>query len=226
MTVDRSVPSVSHLHRGGMFEAQDPLGRFLIDRFGVYEQHRNQPQTDDTSFLSMYLHYGHVSPVEIALQSSSFRRLETQIDDFSRGTDRAARVGLQLRLVRTGLRHILGPARVGTQDHGNHRNDERRNLYTRTELENAETHDRYWNAAMVEMREDRLHAQLHADVLGQEDPRVDGTPGVRLSARPCTSTTSTSSTDEIPTPTPGSDGSSGSTTDRGRSGRSSEPCGT
>ena len=32
-----------------------------------------------------------------------------------------------------------------------HRDDDRPHRYTRQELENADTHDRYWNAAMTEM---------------------------------------------------------------------------
>jgi deoxyribodipyrimidine photo-lyase len=33
-----------------------------------------------------------------------------------------------------------------------HRNDPREHVYTRRQLENAQTHDEYWNAAMREMR--------------------------------------------------------------------------
>jgi deoxyribodipyrimidine photo-lyase len=34
-----------------------------------------------------------------------------------------------------------------------HRKDERKNVHTASQLEAAETQDRYWNAAMVELRE-------------------------------------------------------------------------
>ena len=153
MTVDRSVPSVSHLHRGGMFEAQEALERFLTDRFGVYEQHRNQPQTDDTSFLSMYLHYGHISPVEIALQARASGASPSQIETFLEELIVRRELAFNYAWYEPDYDKYSALPEWARKTMDNHRNDERRHLYTRTELENAETHDRYWNAAMVEMRE-------------------------------------------------------------------------
>lgn len=118
MNLDRSVPGVPQHHQGGMFEAQSALDGFLTDRFGSYEEHRNQPQTDDTSFLSMYLHYGHVSPVDIALRARASPRLETSDRRLHRRVDRSPRVGIQLRLERAELRLLLRTSRMGTQDDG------------------------------------------------------------------------------------------------------------
>ena len=60
-----------------------------------------------------------------------------------------------------------------------HRSDPRPFLYTRDQLENAQTHDDLWNAAQREMGGSRQDARLPAHVLVQEDPGVDGDPGRR-----------------------------------------------
>ncbi|MGH3148666.1 MAG: deoxyribodipyrimidine photo-lyase, partial [Rubrobacter sp.] len=52
MDLDRSVGVLSHLYRGGTSEAKKMFRRFLKDGFGSYDEHRNQPQTDDVSHMS------------------------------------------------------------------------------------------------------------------------------------------------------------------------------
>jgi deoxyribodipyrimidine photo-lyase len=66
MELDRTVPPVSHLYRGGTSEAERILEQFIEKGLDAYVEHRNQPQTDDVSHMSKYLHYGHVSPVYVA----------------------------------------------------------------------------------------------------------------------------------------------------------------
>src|SRR3712207_140850 len=68
MDLDRSVEPVSHLYRGGTSAAKEILEDFVKNRFDDYVEHRNQPQTDDVSHMSKYLHYGHVSPIYLALE--------------------------------------------------------------------------------------------------------------------------------------------------------------
>ena len=68
MELERIVPPVSHFYRGGTSEAKRILERFIEKGLDAYVEHRNQPQTDDVSHMSKYLHYGHVSPVYVALK--------------------------------------------------------------------------------------------------------------------------------------------------------------
>jgi deoxyribodipyrimidine photo-lyase len=63
MDLDRSVGALSHLYRGGISEAKKVFRRFLKDSFDAYTGHRNQPQTDDVSHMSKYLHFGQISPI-------------------------------------------------------------------------------------------------------------------------------------------------------------------
>src|SRR5215213_10057759 len=63
MDLDRSVGALSDLYRGGTSEAKKVFRRFLKDSFDAYTGHRNQPQTDDASHMSKYLHFGQICPI-------------------------------------------------------------------------------------------------------------------------------------------------------------------
>jgi len=53
--------------RGGLREARRRLERFLKERLAEYPNRRNDPTVAGTSELSPYLHFGQISPLEIAL---------------------------------------------------------------------------------------------------------------------------------------------------------------
>ena len=48
--------------------ASRPVEEFTENRLGGYAEHRNQPQTNRVSHMSKYLHFGHISPVYLALR--------------------------------------------------------------------------------------------------------------------------------------------------------------
>jgi len=152
LDVDRSVARVRRF-RGGTGEARRRLGHFLRHAFEGYRDARNDPSDPQCSNLSPYLHFGQISPVEIARKARA-----------ARGGDAADRAAfLEELIVRRELavnfvhrepdydRYACLPAWAqATLDA--HRDDPREHVYTRGELEAASTHDRYWNAAMTEMR--------------------------------------------------------------------------
>jgi deoxyribodipyrimidine photo-lyase len=78
MDLDRSVGALSHLYRGGTSGAKKLFRRFLEGSFDAYTGHRNQPQTDDVSHMSKYLHFGQISPIWLALTA---RRARTKKDN-------------------------------------------------------------------------------------------------------------------------------------------------
>jgi deoxyribodipyrimidine photo-lyase len=53
---------------GGPLQAKGLLARFMRDRLAGYHLHRKEAHLRHQSFLSPYLHYGHVSPIYIALK--------------------------------------------------------------------------------------------------------------------------------------------------------------
>jgi len=70
LNLDRSVSPVSDLFKGGTSQAVKRFEGFIHHRLKHYNQHSNQPQTDDISHMSPYLHFGQISPLYLALQIS------------------------------------------------------------------------------------------------------------------------------------------------------------
>ena len=151
MDLDRSVGALSHLYKGGTSEAKKLFRRFLKNGFGGYVEHRNQPQTDDVSHMSKYLHFGHVSPIWLALEARRSKAGKDNVESFVE--ELVVRRELSMNFVfynddYDSFSNLPGWAK---ETLGEHKNDEREYLYTTEQLENAETHDEYWNAAMREM---------------------------------------------------------------------------
>ena len=65
-SLDRSVGPVDTF-AGGAHEANRRLALFLVRGLAHYNRVRNLPECDGTSRLSPYLHFGHISPLTIAL---------------------------------------------------------------------------------------------------------------------------------------------------------------
>lgn len=153
MTLDRSVSPVSDHHRGGTYQARATLDRFLGHDFGSYSEHRNQPQTDDTSYMSMYLHFGHISPVYVALAAQASNASQTQKDTFLEELIVRRELAFNYAWYEPDYDAYSALPEWARKTLAKHRDDERQHIYTRSELEHSQTHDPYWNAAMAEMRE-------------------------------------------------------------------------
>ena len=70
LNLDRRVPPVSDLFKGGTSQAVKRFDEFIRRRLKHYDQHSNQPQTNDISHMGPYLHFGQISPLYLALQIS------------------------------------------------------------------------------------------------------------------------------------------------------------
>ena len=112
---------------------------------------RNKPETDHTSRLSPYLHFGHISPITIALavekadapkadkeaflnQIITWREFSVNLVRFNPDYDNFECAEPWAH--RTLARHARDPRPVSTP---------------RRQLEHAETHDPLWNAAQMQM---------------------------------------------------------------------------
>ena len=153
LDLDRSVAPVSGIFKGGTSQAERRFKAFVRQRLKHYDEHSNQPQTDDVSHMSPYLHFGQISPLYLALHI-----------DRSPNTQKAAKDAyLEELVVRRELAMnfafytsnydaygcIPGWAQKTLADH---KHDQRAYVYSRRQLENADTHDPYWNASMLEMK--------------------------------------------------------------------------
>lgn len=151
LEIDRSVAR-SERFKSGTKAARKSLTRFLRHDLDGYADARNDPARPQASRLSPYLHFGQISPVEVAAKVA--RAGSGSADD--------KEAFLEELIVRRELamnfvsycddydRYACLPdwASKTLQEH---RNDARPSRYTRRQLENAATHDEYWNAAMQEM---------------------------------------------------------------------------
>jgi len=153
LNLDRSVPPVSDLFKGGTTQAAKRIGAFIRHRLKHYDQHSNQPQTDDISHMSPYLHFGQISPLYLA----------QQISRTPNALKAAKGAYLEELVVRRELAMNFAYYTSNYDAYGcipgwaqktlaDHQDDQREYVYTRRQLENAETHDPYWNASMLEMK--------------------------------------------------------------------------
>ncbi len=151
LDIDRSVAPSSRFH-GGHRAARRLLARFIGDGLAGYATARNDPSTPRCSQLSPYLHFGQISPVEIAVD----------IRDAAIGDEADREAFLEELIVRRELaiNYVVYTKRYDRYDAlpawarhtlDEHRGDRRPVVYRRTTLESAATEDRYWNAAMKEM---------------------------------------------------------------------------
>jgi deoxyribodipyrimidine photo-lyase len=153
LNIDRGVPAVTRFFKGGTSRAKKRFNNFIRSRLINYEKNHNQPQTDDISHMSMYLHFGQISPLYLALR----------VNKTAHCPDSAKTTFLEELIVRRELaaNFVYYHRNYDNYDClpdwarktlAEHRKDRRPHIYTRKQLEDAKTHDPYWNAAMLEMK--------------------------------------------------------------------------
>ncbi|CAB1083513.1 Deoxyribodipyrimidine photolyase, type II (EC [Olavius algarvensis Delta 1 endosymbiont] len=153
MKLDHGVRPVTGFFKGGASRARQVFKSFLHRRLDNYVANRNQPQTDDISHMSPYLHFGQISPLYLALQINHVdSRLQAAKDSFLE--ELIVRRELAMNFANYAPHYdsykcLPNWARLTLAEH---RQDPREYVYTRRQLEDAQTHDEYWNAAMQEMR--------------------------------------------------------------------------
>ncbi|MGI8770522.1 MAG: deoxyribodipyrimidine photo-lyase [Acidobacteriaceae bacterium] len=152
--LDRSVLPVETF-RGGNRAAMRRLQRFIEHQLNGYEQSRRHPEQQGTSQLSPYLHFGHISPLTIALAAQKAveqgRVAQASYDAY---------IGELI-----GWRELCVNFVQYTQNYDTiecadpwaaktlreHVRDKRDPLYTLEQLEKGETYDELWNASQLQM---------------------------------------------------------------------------
>jgi len=151
LAVDRSVPPVPRFFRGGTAEAKRRFARFVRERLPRYAAHRNQPQTDDVSAISPYLHFGQVSPVWLARAVRDAAAPPEAREAFLEELIVRRELACNFVFYRQDYDRFRVLPDWAWKSLRLHRRDPRPHRYTAAELEGARTHDPYWNAAMREM---------------------------------------------------------------------------
>jgi deoxyribodipyrimidine photo-lyase len=157
--VDRAVAklalddSVGPVRRfiGGTSEAYERLNRFLDEALNGYADKRNEPSLWHCSQLSPYLHFGQISPVDLARRIMTADAPKEDRDAFIEELVVRRELGLNFVTFERGYDRFSALPSWARTTLAEHAGDERANRYSRAELEAGETHDRYWNAAVREM---------------------------------------------------------------------------
>ena len=151
MDLDEGAWPLREMYTGGATAGREALGRFLKENFAEYVEHRNQPQTSDVSHMSKYLHYGHLSPVYIVLEVMNSGGPQDDIDSYVEEVVVRRELSINFCFYTPDYDSYSCLPDWAKKTLKEHESDEREYVYTREQLESAETHDAYWNAAMREM---------------------------------------------------------------------------
>jgi deoxyribodipyrimidine photo-lyase len=153
MSTDKSVLPVSGLFAGGTSRAKEIFKEFLRHRFEYYVENRNQPQTDNVSHMSKYLHFGQISPLYLALQVlKTEKRFKPAREAFLEELIVRRELATNFVYYTPDYDSYSGLPAWAKKTLAEHKKDRRENLYSQRQLENCDTHDGYWNAAMREMQ--------------------------------------------------------------------------
>jgi deoxyribodipyrimidine photo-lyase len=155
LRVDRSVEPVTEL-RGGTGEARRHLRAFVEKRLDGFAELRSDPARSYLSNLSPYLHFGQISPVYAAM-----RVLEARSPSGAAFIEEMVvrrELSMNFALYNPMYDAFAGLPAWAKATLAEHKRDPRKYEYSETELEEARTHDPYWNAAQDEMR---LTGKMH-----------------------------------------------------------------
>jgi len=143
---DNCKPSI---FKGGSSQALKLLDLFIEQKLQYYSEKRNNPELDFTSGLSPYFHFGQISPVYAGLMLKNLKGEGR--DSFLE--EMIVRRELSFNFVTynpfyDSFECLPEWAKITLFEH---KNDERPYIYTKEELENSVTHDKYWNSAQLEL---------------------------------------------------------------------------
>ena len=154
--LDRSVAPVEDW-TGGSHAAAKRLHLFTTKLLADYNTTRDKPEVDGTSKMSPYLHFGHISPITIALAIESAVRKDKSLAKARESYFNELVVWRELAV--NFVRHCPNydtakcAEEWARQTIAEHARDQRERLYTLPQLERAETYDQLWNAAQIQMVE-------------------------------------------------------------------------
>ena len=155
--IDHSVKA-SDVYHGGTANGRKRLKNFVEKILPGYDTSRNKPDVDGCSRLSSYLHFGFLSPLEIAFAVEEADAPRTAKDAYLE--ELIVRRELSYNLTRFNPKHDSLEALPDwvQKTMREHAGDEREIIYSLEELENCATYDELWNASQREMN---ISGEIH-----------------------------------------------------------------
>lgn len=157
LNIDGSVRPSEYL-RGGAKAARLQLKQFLA-RLDRYPVERNDPNLTAQSGMSPYLHFGQISPLDIALQvlKEESPGSDSFIEELVIRRELAINF-VYYNPVYDSYKSLPGWCLRTLEEH---KPDRRPYIYSGQEFEKGLTHDKYWNAAQFEMmKTGKMHGYM------------------------------------------------------------------
>lgn len=148
--IDRTVAPVESF-RGGTTEGLRLLHEFTSQKLRHYPERHSKADHDGTARLSPYLHFGQLGPLTIALAVKKADAPKAAKDDFLDQLITWRELSICFVTYNDYYDSIECAEPWAHKTLSVHASDKRPVLYTRKQLERAETHDALWNAAQKQM---------------------------------------------------------------------------
>ncbi|MFZ8832784.1 MAG: deoxyribodipyrimidine photo-lyase [Candidatus Caldipriscus sp.] len=149
LNIDKSVRLSPFV--GGYTQARKYLEEFIERKLHKYKDFRSHPELDYQSNLSPYLHFGQISPIEVVLEVLSNYGKDENVDSFFNELIVWRELARNFCYYNPNYNHYEGIPDWAKETLEEHKKDRREYIYTLEELENAKTHDEYWNSAQLEL---------------------------------------------------------------------------
>ena len=148
--IDHSVKATDH-YRGGTANGRARLLKFVDEILPLYDKTRNKPEMDGSSRLSPYLHFGFLSPLEIAMAAREADAPDEAKNAFLEELIVRRELSFNLTYRNPSYDSLTALPAWSQKTMREHISDERQFIYSLEQLEQGETHDELWNAAQREM---------------------------------------------------------------------------
>lgn len=146
--IEKQVTSAKGF-RGGTSEARARLEDFIEHKLDRYALCRNDPNAKCTSDMSPYLHFGQISPLEIALTVERARNASSE--EYLEELVVRRELSINYAYYNDNYDSFAGLPDWAKKTLRAHERDRREYIYSASDFEKARTHDPYWNAAQKEM---------------------------------------------------------------------------
>ena len=157
LKIDKTV-SPSKFFSAGTSEAKKRLELFVKQKLPHYPELKNDPTVEGLSDLSPYLHYGQISPIQIAQKIISANVSDIPKETFLEELIVRRELAINYVHYNPDYDSFEGLPNWAKTTLLAHQTDSREYVYNLEDLENAHTHDDYWNAAQNQMR---LTGKMH-----------------------------------------------------------------
>lgn len=177
LPIDKGVAPTGE--KGGSTQGALVVDRFFTQRLSSYSEARNEPEQAGSSWLSPYLHFGHVSPhtlferlAEACEWSTAklgkpngkmtgFWNMSENAEAFLDQLMTWREIGFNMCSREKNYDRFESLPDWAQKTLEQHELDERPKVYSLEEFEQAKTHDPLWNAAQRQLkREGRIHNYL------------------------------------------------------------------